>query len=74
VHAGTDYTIFASVVVLVNSLGGFAAGAVADAFGFVMTFTVGTFLAALGCVVLVRCLDRQPTSQRIASAWRAVPQ
>lgn len=69
-HAGTDYTLFASVVVLVGSMGGFAAGAIADAFGFVTTFSLGTLLAALGCVVLVHRLDRQPGSQRLANAWR----
>ena len=69
-HAGTDYTMFASVVVLVGSMGSFAAGAIADAFGFVTTFTLGTLLAALGCVALVYRLDRQPGSQRIANAWR----
>jgi MFS family permease len=71
-HAGTDYTIFASVVVLVSSLGGFVAAAIADAFGFVTTFTVGTVLAVVGCVVMVRRLDTYPPSQRVADAWRSL--
>jgi MFS family permease len=69
-HAGTDYTLLASVVVLVGSLANFAAAAVADATSYAMAFGIGTVLAALGCVALVAILDRHPLSQRIAEAWR----
>jgi MFS family permease len=69
-HAGTDYTLLASVVVVVSSLGNLAGGVLGDACGYATAFTVGTVLAAAGCVVLVWRLDRQPTHERVAQAWR----
>lgn len=70
-HAGTDYTLFASAVVMVGSLGSFLAGAIADSFGYAPTFAIGTALAAGGCALLVRRLDLAPTTPRIAAAWTA---
>lgn len=69
-HAGTDYTLLASVVVAVSSLGGLAGGVIGDALGYAAAFTMGTVLAAAGCVFLVWRLDRYPTHVRIATAWR----
>jgi MFS family permease len=69
-HAGTDYTLLASVVVLVGSIANFAAAALADATSYAIAFGLGTMLALLGCVALVTTLDRHPMSQRIAAAWR----
>lgn len=69
-YAGTDYTLLASVVVVVGSLGGIAAGLVGDALGYAPTFIIGTVLSALGCVFLVWWLDRHPTHERVAQAWR----
>lgn len=69
-HAGTDYTLLASVVVLVGSLGGIAGGLAGDLLGYAPTFTIGTVLAALGCVFVVYWLDRHPTHERVAQAWR----
>lgn len=68
-HAGTDYTVLASVVVVVSSLGNLAGGVLGDLLGYAATFTVGTVLAAAGCVFLVWWLDRRPTHARIAQAW-----
>jgi len=68
-HAGTDYTLLASVVVLVGSLGGIAGGVLGDALGYGPTFVIGTVLAAVGCLVLVGWLDRHPTHARVAQAW-----
>lgn len=69
-HAGTDYTLLASIVNLVGSLGGIAGGVVGDHLGYTWAFTVGTVLSAAGCVFLVWWLDRYPTHQRVAQAWR----
>lgn len=55
-HAGTDYSLLASAVVLVGSLAGVAGGLMADALGYLATFTVGTVLAVAGCLVVVRRL------------------
>lgn len=69
-HAGTDYTVLASVVVLVGSLANFASALVADAFGYALSFAIGMLLALLGCLTLVWILDRYPLSARIAAAWQ----
>lgn len=69
-HAGTDYTLLASVVVVVSSLGGLAGGFMGDRLGYTTTFCIGTALAAAGCVFLVWWLDRHPTHARVAQAWR----
>lgn len=69
-HAGTDFTLLASVVVGVGSLGGIAGGMVGDALGYVWAFGIGTVLSALGCVAMVGWLDRHPTHARVAQAWR----
>lgn len=68
-HAGSDYTLLASVFVLVNSAGTFSAAAIADAFGYPPAFSIGTILAAAGVIAVVAVLDRQPTSARVAEAW-----
>ena len=70
-HAGTDYTLFASVVVLVGGIANFCSAAIADAFGYTLTFTIATALALLGCLLLVWVLDRKPMLERVAEAWRA---
>ena len=72
-HAGTDYTLLASAVVLVGALAGFAAALIADAFGYAVTFVLGTGLAAGGCLFLVWWLDHRPLQGRVAEAWRGSP-
>ena len=69
-HAGTDFTLLASVVVGVGSLGGVVGGLIGDAWGYAWAFGIGTVLSALGCVALVAWLDRRPTHARVAQAWR----
>lgn len=69
-HAGTDYTLLASTVVLVGTLAGFAGGILADAVGYAPTFILGTVLAAAGCLFLVWWLDKRTPSGRIADAWQ----
>ena len=69
-HAGTDYTLLASVVVLVSSLGHMLGGWLGDRLGLAPAFAIGAGLGALGCVVLVAWLDRHPTHERVAKAWR----
>ncbi|HEY4368282.1 MAG TPA: MFS transporter [Steroidobacteraceae bacterium] len=68
-HAGTDYTLFASFFVLVNSVGTFCSAVIVDAFGYAPAFAVGTVLAAVGCVTLVWTLDRKAIPQRVEKVW-----
>ncbi len=72
-HAGTDYTLLASAVVVVGTLAGLTAALIADAFGYAATFILGTGLAAAGCLVLVWWLDHRPPPGRVAEAWRGAP-
>lgn len=68
-HAGTDYTLLASVVVAVGSVAGIAGGALGDALGYAATFVLGTVLAVAGTLFVVHRLDRHPTHPRVAQAW-----
>jgi len=68
-HAGTDYTLFASFFVLVNMVGTFCSAVIVDAFGYAPAFTIGTVLAAAGCLALVWTLDRRSVPERIRSVW-----
>jgi MFS family permease len=69
-HAGTDYTLFASVVVLIGPLGNLSGAAIADAMGYAPAFTAGAILALLGTLMVIRLLDRQPAPARIALVWK----
>lgn len=68
-HAGTDYTILASAVVLVGTLAGLAGGVTADVVGYAATFAAGAVLATAGCLAVVGWLDRRPLP-RLAAVWR----
>ena len=68
-HAGTDYTLLASVVVVVGSIANVTAGVIGDQAGYAAAFSTGTVLALAGCLMLVFVLDRYPVSNRIASVW-----
>jgi MFS family permease len=70
-HAGTDYTLLASVYVLVSSIGQFAAALIADHSGYPTMFAIGIALTALGTLTLVFALDRKAMPERIALAWRS---
>jgi MFS family permease len=69
-HAGTDYTLLASVYVLVGSIGQVSAALIADHSGYPTMFTTGIVLTVLGTLALVFVLDRKPMPARIAAAWR----
>jgi len=70
-HAGTDYTLLASVYVLVGSAGQFSAALIADHLGYPTMFGIGIALTVLGTLALVFALDRRPMPQRIAAVWNA---
>ena len=72
-HAGTDYTLLASVVVVVSTLASFTAALIADQLGYAPTFIIGTLAAVLGCLYLVWWLDRRAPPGRVAEAWGLQP-
>jgi MFS family permease len=69
-HAGTDYTLLASVYVLVGSVGQFTAALIADHSGYPAMFAIGIVLTVLGTLTLVFALDRSPTPARVGTAWQ----
>jgi MFS family permease len=69
-HAGTDYTLFASLVVLVGAIGNFSGAALADATNYATAFTVGTIVALLGTLAVVWILDRKPMPERVGPVWQ----
>jgi MFS family permease len=72
-HAGTDYTLFASVIVLVSIVGNYSGAAIGDALGYAAAFSVGTVLALAGCLAVVWVLDRKPIPERVGTAWTMRP-
>lgn len=72
-HAGTDYTLFASLVVLMGAIGNFSGAALADATNYATAFTVGTIVALLGTLAVVWILDRRPMPERIGKVWQGPP-
>jgi MFS family permease len=70
-HAGTDYTLLASVYVLVGSIGQFSAALIADHFGFPFMFAIGILLTVAGTLTLVFALDRRAMPARVGQVWRA---
>ncbi|HEY0684353.1 MAG TPA: MFS transporter [Steroidobacter sp.] len=69
-HAGTDYTLFASLVVLVGPIGNFTGAALADATGYAAAFTAGSILALAGTLLVVRMLDYKPIPARLEEVWK----
>ena len=55
---------------VVGSLGSMAGAALGDAWGYGWAMGVGTVLSVVGVGVLVVGLDRHPTHERVARAWR----
>lgn len=68
-HAGTDYTLLASVVVLVGSVANVTAGIIGDRAGYAAAFSTGTLLALAGCLLVVFVLDRYSISDRVSMIW-----
>ncbi len=72
-HAGTDYTLFASLVVVIGPIGNVTGAAIADAIGYAPAFTLGSILALVGTLLVVRMLDHKPVPARIEQVWRRAP-
>jgi predicted MFS family arabinose efflux permease len=69
-HAGTDYTLLASAIVVAMGLANFTGAAIADAVGYAPTFVAGLLLSGLGCLVLVRSIDARRGPARLQPVWR----
>ena len=69
-HAGTDYTLLACAIVVAMGLANFTGASIADAVGYAPTFVAGFVLSGVGCLVLVRSLDRRSGPGRLQPVWR----
>lgn len=70
-HAGTDYTLLACAIVFAMGFANFAGAAIADATGYAVSFVTGFVLSSVGCLALVRALDRKLGPARLQPAWTA---
>ncbi|MFE1592975.1 MFS transporter [Nocardia sp. NPDC058705] len=57
-HAGSDYTLMACAIVVVQGVAGMVAGLVGDVAGYPAIFITGLVLSGLGCGAMVLGLDR----------------
>jgi predicted MFS family arabinose efflux permease len=71
-HAGTDYTLLACAIVVAMGLANFTGAAIGDALGYGPTFIAGFVLSAVGCLFLVRSVDRGRGPARLANVWQQV--
>ena len=68
-HGGTDYTLLASVIVLVMGLALFAGGVVGDALGYQALLSSGLAGSVAGCLFLVWRLDRGSDVPGLREVW-----
>ncbi|MCH5645312.1 MFS transporter [Gordonia sp. ABSL49_1] len=57
-HAGSDYTLLACAVVVVQGIAGVAGGLVGDSFGYPVLFAASLVLSGIGCAAMIIALDR----------------
>ena len=69
-HAGTDYTLLASSIVITQALASLSAGVVADATGYAPMLWLSTLLSAAGCALLIIALDRGAGPTCLRGFWR----
>lgn len=57
-HAGSDYTLLACAIVLVQGVAGITGGIIGDLFGYPTMFATSFVLSGLGCAALVIAIGR----------------
>ncbi|MFD6397259.1 MFS transporter [Nocardia sp. NPDC060249] len=57
-HAGSDYTLLACAIVVVQGVAGMAAGLIGDLAGYPTLFATGLLLSGLGCAAMILGLSR----------------
>ncbi|MET9211445.1 MULTISPECIES: MFS transporter [unclassified Nocardia] len=57
-HAGSDYTLLACAIVVVQGMAGLAAGVIGDLAGYPALFATSLVLSGLGCAALILGLSR----------------
>lgn len=65
-HAGTDYTLQASTIVIATGLAGVVGGLLGDAMGYGAMFGLATLLSGTGCVLLLWALANSRVPERLS--------
>ena len=68
VHAGTDYTLQASTVVIATGLASALGGALGDAMGYGALFGISALLSGTGCALLLWALAARRVPPRLVAA------
>ena len=64
-HAGTDYTLQASTIVIATGFAGAAGGVLGDAFGYGVMFAVSVLFSGAGCMALLWALGSARVPPRL---------
>ncbi|MEV3964052.1 MFS transporter [Nocardia sp. NPDC050193] len=70
-HAGSDYTLLACAIVVVQGIAGFAAGTVGELLGYPALFGSSLVLSGIGCVGLIIAMDRGAGPAGAHAVWAA---
>ncbi|MES2884401.1 MAG: MFS transporter [Pseudomonadota bacterium] len=65
-HAGTDYTLQASTIVIATGLAGVAGGVLGDAMGYGTMFGIAVLLSGGGCALLLWALATRRVPERLS--------
>ncbi len=68
-HAGSDYTLLACAIVVVQGVAGFTAGVVGEVFGYPALFGTSLVLSGIGCAVLLAVVDRGAGPSGVRTVW-----
>lgn len=68
-HAGSDYTLLACAVAIVQGVAGLAAGVIGDLLGYPALFGISVVLSGVGCVVLISAIDRGAGPAGVRQVW-----
>lgn len=69
-HAGTDYSLQASTVVIATGVASAVGGLLGDALGYAMLFGVSVLLSGAGCALLLWGLSTRRVPRRLHVGWR----
>lgn len=69
-HAGTDYSLQASTVVIATGLASAIGGVLGDALGYAMLFCASVLLSGVGCALLVWGLSTRRVPRRLHASWQ----
>lgn len=69
-HAGTDYSLQASTVVIAMGIASAVGGLLGDALGYPLLFGVSALLSGAGCALLLWALATQRVPRRLHAGWQ----